>query len=94
MATKSRETPKANMNEPRGWAPATIRQAVAVIRSFPGWCYSERLISDDLAGALVLPPVKDRIQRTLSTEEIQTLLETCDLNTSKGIRDAAIGELT
>jgi site-specific recombinase XerD len=63
------------------------------VASLLGWCYRERLISDDLAEALVLPPVKDRIQRTLSTEEIQTLLKTCDLNTSKGIRDAAIVSL-
>lgn len=87
---KCKVGPKAKTDEPDGWAPATIRQAVAVVRSFLGWCYRERLLNENLAESLVLPPVKNRIQRTLSPEEIQALLKACDLNTSKGVRDVAL----
>lgn len=69
--------------------PATIRQRTATIRSFLGWCFDERLITEDLRQALKLPAVKVAPQRTLSYDEIQKLLSICD-ESPKGVRDRAI----
>lgn len=77
----------------KGWEPATIRQALIVIRCFLHWCYEENSISKDLAQALQIPKNKRRIQRTLNGDEIQALLDACDLTTIKGIRDAALVSL-
>lgn len=70
--------------------PATIRQRTAAVRSFLGWCYEERIISEDLRLMLKLPPVKRGPQRTLSADEIRALLDACDLDTRKGVRDRAL----
>ncbi|MCL4303715.1 MAG: hypothetical protein KJ077_48965, partial [Anaerolineae bacterium] len=68
----------------KGWEPATIRQALIVIRCFLHWCYEENCISKDLAQALQIPKNKRRIQRTLNGDEIQALLERATLQRSKG----------
>jgi site-specific recombinase XerD len=76
------------------WAPATVKQAVAAARSFFKWCNDTELISRKqsrkLERGLKLPKVKDNPQRTLSIDEIEQLLDVCNLNTPKGQRDAAL----
>jgi site-specific recombinase XerD len=51
------------------------------------------MIPDDLAQTLQLPKIKKRIQRTPDTQEIQAIINTCDLKTLKGIRDVALVSL-
>jgi integrase/recombinase XerD len=75
------------------WSPATIKQAVCAARSFFAWCYEEEIIAANVGQALKVPKVKKRIQRTLSAKEIQALLNACDTNTVKGLRDQALVSL-
>lgn len=74
------------------WQPATVRQCITIVRGFLRWCASEGLVDDRLAGALRLPRVRSRVQRTLSADEVKRLLDAC--NTSMfGLRDSAIVSL-
>ncbi|MCB0181942.1 MAG: site-specific integrase, partial [Anaerolineae bacterium] len=66
-----------------------IRQRTASIRSFLGWCWEERLLDEDLRHVLRLPVVKMQPQRTLTYDEIITLLADCD-DSPTGIRNRAI----
>jgi integrase/recombinase XerD len=91
--TGQKENPDGKAGKVKHWKPATIRQAVIVTRCFIHWCYEEKLISQDLAEALQIPKNKRRMQRTLNDDEIQALLDACDLKTVKGIRDAALVSL-
>jgi integrase/recombinase XerD len=75
------------------WATATIKQAVSAARSFFNWCYEEKLVKENVGKALKVPRVKDRIQRTLSAEEIVALINACDTDTMKGLRDRALVSL-
>jgi site-specific recombinase XerD len=77
---------------PDEWQPATRRHATTIVRGFLNWCVEERLIEGDIPTALRLPKVKQRIQRALSTEEVQKLLSACD-GSLFGLRDAAIVSL-
>jgi len=75
------------------WQPATMRHAVTIVRGWLNWCAAENLIEPGLAAALRVPKVKSRVQRTLSDEEVQKLLDACDPATSSGLRAAAIVSL-
>lgn len=74
------------------WSPATMRHAVTIVRGWLNWCQAEGLLADSLAAALRVPKVKSRVQRTLSDQEIQKLLDACD-SSQAGRRDAAIVSL-
>jgi site-specific recombinase XerD len=71
-------------------SPATVRHAIAVVRSFLAWCREEEVINEPLAGALKPPKARRRLQRTLSDAEITALISVCDPLTTKGKRDIAM----
>lgn len=76
------------------YKPATIRAEVLAVRAFLKWCFAEKLITTDLAAPLRLPTVKMRVQRTLTLDEVQKLLDVCDKSlTCYTLRDAAIVSL-
>jgi site-specific recombinase XerD len=75
------------------WQPATIKQAVGAVRSFFGWCWLEKLIRDNPAEALKTPKVKKRVQRTVTEKEVRLLLDACNTEMVKGVRDQAIVSL-
>jgi site-specific recombinase XerD len=75
------------------WSTATIKQAVSAAKSFFKWCHEEGLARENVGKALKVPRVKARIQRTLSIEEIVALINACDVNTIKGLRDRALVSL-
>lgn len=75
------------------WQAQTIKTAVVVCRSFFSWCVEEKVITANPADGLKTPPVRMRLQRTLTAVEITRLLDTCDLETTKGVRDAALVSL-
>jgi len=74
------------------WSASTIRQAVYAARALFGWCREEGWIADDPSLALRAPHAKKRIQRTLSPDEIQAILDACD-NSASGRRNAALVSL-
>lgn len=73
-----------------GWSPATVKQAVGAARALFLWCHDEGIISSDPGRALKVPRVPQRVQRTITSGEVGALLGVCDLDTLKGVRDAAI----
>lgn len=75
------------------WAPATVKTAVVVCRAFFAWCVTEGAIPVNPAEGLKTPAVRMRLQRTLTAVEIAALLSVCDLETVKGVRDAALVSL-
>ncbi|MBU0490860.1 MAG: tyrosine-type recombinase/integrase [Chloroflexi bacterium] len=72
------------------WGSATIKQAVCAARAFFAWCREERIIRADPGRALKVPTVKERIQRTLTADEVQALVNACDLETVAGLRYQAM----
>jgi site-specific recombinase XerD len=72
------------------WSPATVKQAVTACRSLFRWLEEEGVLDTNPAEGLKLPKVPVRIQRTLTLDEVRAMLEVCDLDTVKGIRDCAL----
>jgi integrase/recombinase XerD len=67
------------------WAPATCKSAVSAIRSLLHWLYEEELVSEDLAGALKVPRVPERVQRTMTADEVRRLLLACETPVEHGL---------
>jgi len=78
----------ADIQDTPGWSLATIRLAVNVVRVFFNWCFLERLC-DDLGRVLIAPSVKEKVEHTITPEEMVSLLQSCD-DSIEGIRDASI----
>lgn len=73
------------------WAPATQRQAICAARAFFRFLTEEEVIHKNPAKTLTLPNVPERVQRTLSAEEILKLLETAqDLSSPFQEREQAL----
>lgn len=73
------------------WSPATYKQAVSAAKSFFSFLEDEGVVTSRLSTALVLPRVPENEQRTLSAEEIATLLKTAEqLEWPKREREKAI----
>ncbi|MEM7345247.1 MAG: site-specific integrase, partial [Chloroflexota bacterium] len=77
----------------KGWAPATIKQAVCSVRSFLTWCLEDDLIDYALANALKIPKVEETMQRTLDIKEAQQIINSYDDGTVMGIRNCALFSL-
>lgn len=59
-----------------------------------GWMTRSHLLLADPASGLVLPKLEKRLPRTiLSVEQVEAVLNQCDLTTAQGIRDRALLEL-
>lgn len=78
----------ADIQETPGWSLATVRLAVNVVRGFFNWCFLEQLC-DDLGRVLIAPSTKEKVERTITPEEVVLLLQYCD-NSVEGVRDASI----
>lgn len=68
-----------------GRQAATVKGAVTTVRSFLRWLRAEELIETDLVQALKVPPVPKKIQRTMTQDEVQTLLLACDHPVEHGL---------
>lgn len=71
------------------WQPATVKLAVVAVRSFFRWCCAEGWLEDDVGQVLKVPHVPKKVQRTLTPDEVQRLLDSCDDSLS-GRRDKAL----
>lgn len=68
------------------WEPATCRVAVIAARSWLTFCLEEGYDGvADLASALKVPRVPERVQRTLDTHEVERLLAACDEPSASGL---------
>lgn len=79
--------------ESEGKSSATISRISATLRSFFGYIYEERLITENPAKRLKGPKVVTAVTKTLSLEEVDRLLSQPDTSTAIGQRDQVILEL-
>lgn len=76
-----------------GYSVRTIDRRLSAVRDFYGWMLREGLCSVDPAAALATPKGERRLPKTMSDEDVQRLLATCDANEVTGVRDRAFLEL-
>jgi site-specific recombinase XerD len=67
------------------WAPATVKGAVTAVRSFLRWLIDEGLLAEDLTSALKVPRVPERVQRTITADEVGRLLAACETPVERGL---------
>jgi integrase/recombinase XerD len=65
----------------------TVRGYVRAIKVFFSWCVYEDLIESNPSAKLVQPKAPHYLIPTLSSEQIEAMLETCDLDTPVGFRN-------
>jgi integrase/recombinase XerD len=73
--------------------PTTLRRRAASIRGFYRFCYTEGLITTDLAGRFDLPRQPRLLPEVLTVEEVDHLLSERGDGSPAGIRDRALLEL-
>ena len=75
------------------FASSSISRSVASIRAFFQYLVKEKIIDRDPSETLKSPKVEKKTPEILTIEEVDRLLAQPDLDTPKGIRDAAMLEL-
>lgn len=76
-----------------GYTVRTVDRRLSAVRDFYGWMLREGICSVDPAAALATPKGPRRLPKTMSDEDVQKLLVTCDTTEPTGIRDRAFLEL-
>ena len=78
----------------RGYAQSTLARKLASVRSFSHYLARQRVLTQDPADGLDSPQVARKLPRTLSEQEIGSLLELPSRTQSaKGLRDRGLLEL-
>ncbi len=75
------------------YSTKTINRHLSAIRALYRWLVHEGLTDQDVAAALSSPKLAQTLPKTMTDEEANRLLETCDSSTSEGLRDRAFLEL-
>ena len=76
-----------------GYSVRTQDRHLSAIRDLYHWLNREGYTSLDPAAALATPKGARRLPKTMSDEEVQALLATCDVGETVGLRDRAFLEL-
>lgn len=79
--------------ETDGLSPATVARNIAVIKSFVLYLVKQGKIHFDPTDRIKSPKVERKIPDTLTTDEMNRLLDQPDRTTKKGLRDSAMLEL-
>lgn len=74
----------------QGLCPRSRLAAVAALRSLYGWAHHAGLIPDNPARALAYPKTGRRLPRAMTLRSAERLLMAPDLDTLRGVRDAAM----
>jgi len=69
---------------------STVRCYARIWKIFFNWCFQEELIDKNPVGRLKMPEPEKRVKSTFTPEQLQKMLDTCDLGTDMGFRDYAI----
>ena len=75
------------------YSRATIARRLACLRSFFSFLEQEEIIEGNPAKLLQTPKIEKRLPNTLSSAEIDSILDVHDLSTDEGLRDSALLEL-
>ncbi len=76
-----------------GASGRTLARKISSLRTFFGWLNSEGILAQDPSELLEGPRLPRRLPKTLSYEEIRSLLESPDPRDPFGLRDKALLEL-
>jgi integrase/recombinase XerD len=79
--------------EREGMSPATVSRNIASIKAFVFYLIKKGKLHEDPSERIKPPKVEKKLPHTLTTEQIDGLLEQPDKNSKKGIRDKAMLEL-
>ena len=91
LMTHVMETSKGRIHENGSLLSiSSIRGYVRVWKAFFNWCYQEELIEKNPVTRLTLPKPTKRVIPTFTSEHIEKMLASCDLNTDMGFRDYVI----
>lgn len=77
----------------QNWAPATCKVAVTVLRSWLAFCEAEGYGGANLATAVKVPHVPERVQRAVDRHEVEAMLHVCEEPARSGLTPAQ-GEAT
>ncbi len=75
-----------------GLAPSSLSRNFSSIRSFHRFMIGENLTNSDPTELLQSPRMPARLPKILDLHEIESIMDTIDISTNKGIRDRAIIE--
>lgn len=76
-----------------GLAKSSIARKVAALRSFFKYCFKRGYIEKNPAHLLVVPKKEKILPKTVTTHDIDRLLDSIDISTPKGLQDRAILEI-
>jgi integrase/recombinase XerD len=71
-------------------AVSTVRCDVRIWKNFFNWCYQEELIDKNPVNRLKSPEPEKRVKATFTPDQLQAMLDSCDLRTEMGFRDYAV----
>lgn len=72
---------------------STVKLYIRIWKVFFNWCYQEELLDMNPVNRLKSPKAEKRIKQTFTTEQVQVILDSCDLSTEIGFRDYVIFSL-
>lgn len=76
-----------------GLAKSSISRKVAALRSFFKFCFKRDYIEKNPAHLLVVPKKDKTLPKTVTSADLERLLESVDISTPKGLQDRAILEV-
>ncbi len=76
-----------------GLAKSSIARKVAALRSFFKYCFKRGYIEKNPAHLLVVPKKEKTLPKTVTTHDIERLLDSIDISTPRGLQDRAILEI-
>ncbi|BCJ95319.1 tyrosine recombinase XerD [Anaerocolumna cellulosilytica] len=79
--------------EREGMSPATVSRNIASIKAFVLYMIKKGIIQEDPSERMRAPKVEKKAPHTLTTDQVNDLLNQPDTDTLKGIRDKAMLEL-
>ncbi len=77
----------------RGYAPASVKRRVSVVKGLHRFCLREGLAQANPADALPLPKVPERLPDVLSVAQVERLLDGLDGTAPRDLRDRAMLEV-
>lgn len=80
-------------NRPGGISKRSQSRILSALRSFFGWCILEGERPDNPCDGVDMPKIGRYLPAVLSVEEVESILDSVDLGTPRGLRDRALLEV-
>jgi len=76
-----------------GLEATSLARRISALRTFFGFLVREKVLQENVAKLLDVPRIKRRLPEVLTVEEVEALIDACDIKKPSGVRDRAILEL-